>query len=132
MPSEISFLFCYWESQKTAVLQQREGFTPDVTEINEEVGLMEYCLISGSESWTRNLFLKEQICYSDRQLPCPSSNWELKMDQVVFSPTKHNFSDLSKGPGCLHSMKSPYYKNIERKIIQSVKKKKSPHEFLCY
>ena len=57
----------------------------------------------------------------------------LKSIKLFFPPpTEHNFSESSKGPGCLHSMKAQYHKNIERKIIQSVKKKKSPDEFLCY
>ena len=37
------------------------------------------------------------FCFSDRQLSCPSSNWELNIDQVVSLPTKHNFLDLANG-----------------------------------
>ena len=34
------------------------------TKINEKVGWMEYCLKSGSVSWTRSLFLKEEKLWS--------------------------------------------------------------------
>ena len=39
------------------------------------------------------------FCFSDRQLSCPCSNWELNIDQVVSLPTKHNFLDLANGIG---------------------------------
>ena len=45
-------------------------------------------------------FWKKESCFSDRQLPCPSSNWELRIDEFIFPPTERNFSDSANGPGC--------------------------------
>ena len=82
-----------------------------------------YFLQSWLERWTRNLFLKGKSCFSGQQFPCPFSNWEYKITQVVFSPMKHNFSD--SGPKNNWLTKSTVRKNVVRKIILSVEKKKT-------
>ena len=55
------------------------------------------------KGWVRKVdkkFVSEKkSCYNDRQLPYPSSNWELKIDQVVFPSTENNFSDSANEPG---------------------------------
>lgn len=54
------------------------------------------------EDWVRGIDKKfaSEGSFSNRELPCPSSNRELKIGQVVFLPTEHNFSDSASGSGC--------------------------------
>ena len=63
------------------------NFQPIVTEINKKVQRdgQEIC------------FWWKKSCFGGQQLPCPSSQSELKIDQVAFPPTKHKFSDVANG-----------------------------------
>ena len=78
------------------------NFQPVVTEINKKVQRdgQEIC------------FWWKKSCFGGQQLPCPSSNSELKIDQVVFPPTKHKFSDVANGPCVICSLKAQYHNNV--------------------
>ena len=89
---------------------------------------MEYCLRSGAERWTIDLFLKyKKVALMTDGFPANPQIENLKSIQVVFPPTEHNLSDSANGPD-----KTQYHKNVIRKIIQSVKKKKLLKKCLCY
>ena len=53
-------MFVIGKVKKLTVLQEREGFTLCITEMNKKVEWMKHCLKSGLEEWTRNFLLKEK------------------------------------------------------------------------
>ena len=82
---------------------------------------MEYCLRSGAERGTIYLFLKDnKVALVIDGCPANPQIENSKSIQVSFSPIEQNLSDSVNGPG-----KTQYRKNVVRKIIQSIEKKKN-------
>ena len=71
-------------------------------------------------------FWRKKCCFCDRQLPCPSSYWQPKLNQVVFRTTWYYFQDPTNGSRCHPLIESKISQKCCPENIHSVEKKKNP------